>query len=196
MYFPDDMNFQYFFFSTYIGDFLQVIPVALLACIMYAVYKKRKFPSQSILSMIPPSLFVGYLAALLALTLFSEMLGDAYYVLFYHRLPWPVGEGGYQWFSFIYNFEIRFTQGVSAENLGNIMLFLPFGILYPLFRPQSTWIRTLLMGIATSFIIENIQPFMDRSFDINDIILNSVGVAVSTVIFFSLRRLFGKRRHR
>ena len=76
------------------------------------------------------------------------------------------------------------------------MLFLPFGILYPLFRPQSTWIRTLLMGIATSLIIENIQPFMDRSFDINDIILNSVGVAVSTVIFFSLRRLFGKRRHR
>ena len=52
------------------------------------------------------------------------------------------------------------------------------------------------MGIATSLIIENIQPFMDRSFDINDIILNSVGVAVSTVIFFSLRRLFGKRRHR
>ena len=45
----------------------------------------------------------------------------------------------------------------------------------------------------TSLVIENIQPLMDRSFDINDIVLNTIGVAVSTVVFFSLRRFFGRK---
>ena len=31
MYFPSDMNFQYFFFDTYPGYFLQALPVALIA---------------------------------------------------------------------------------------------------------------------------------------------------------------------
>lgn len=31
MYFPEDMNFQYFFFDTYIGYFLQALPIALVA---------------------------------------------------------------------------------------------------------------------------------------------------------------------
>ncbi len=34
MYFPSDMNFQYFFFSTYPGFFLQGLPIALMAGII------------------------------------------------------------------------------------------------------------------------------------------------------------------
>ena len=44
MYFPSDMNFQYFFFSTYIGDFLQMIPIALLTCVGFTIYKKWREP--------------------------------------------------------------------------------------------------------------------------------------------------------
>ena len=40
MYFPQDMNFQYFFFSTYPGYFLQALPFALTAGIIYIVYQK------------------------------------------------------------------------------------------------------------------------------------------------------------
>ena len=39
MYFPQDMNFQYFFFSTYPGYFLQALPFALTAGIIYIVYQ-------------------------------------------------------------------------------------------------------------------------------------------------------------
>ncbi len=35
MYFLDDMNFQYFFFSTYLGFFLQAFPVALIAGVVF-----------------------------------------------------------------------------------------------------------------------------------------------------------------
>ena len=31
MYFPENMNFQYFFFATYIGYFLEALPFALIA---------------------------------------------------------------------------------------------------------------------------------------------------------------------
>ena len=139
------------------------------------------------------SLFPAYLFSLIGLTLFSRMIGDAYYILFYHQMPWPEGEGGYRWLSLIYDFKLDFFLDFSAENLGNILLFLPFGILYPLFRPGSTWQRTFALGVLTSLVIENIQPLMDRSFDINDIVLNTIGVAVSTVVFFSLRRFFGRK---
>ena len=37
MYFPADMNFQYFFFDTYIGYFLQALPFALAAGGIYGL---------------------------------------------------------------------------------------------------------------------------------------------------------------
>ena len=193
MYFPDDMNFQYLFFSTYIGDFLQMIPIALATFVIYLLYKRKTSPALSTPKLVLSALFPAYLAALLGLTLFAAMISDAYYILFYHQLPWPVGEGGYRWFTFVYDFHLTFFQDFSAENLGNILLFLPFGILYPLFHRGSTCKRTLLAGILTSLLIENIQPLMDRSFDLNDVVLNGIGVAVSTCLFYALRRLPGKQ---
>lgn len=192
MYFPDDMNFQYLFFSTYIGNFLQMIPVALLTFALYIVYKRKRSPALSGPKLVLSALFPAYLAALLGLTLFAAMLSDLYYILFYHQLPWPVGEGGYRWFTFVYDFHLTFFRDFGAENLGNILLFLPFGFLYPLFRRGSTWKRTLLMGVLTSLLIENIQPFLDRSFDLNDLILNTFGVAISTGLFYTLRQLSRK----
>ena len=187
------MNFQYFFFSTYIGYFLQMVPIALLTCVGFTIYKKRRESDRPLWSAVLMSLFPAYLLSLIGLTLFSQMIGDAYYILFYHQMPWPEGEGGYQWLSLIYDFKLDFFRDFSPENLGNIILFLPFGILYPLFRPGSTWRRTLALGIVTSLVIENIQPLMDRSFDINDLVLNTIGVAVSTAVFFFLRGLLGRK---
>lgn len=54
MYFPQDMNFQYFFFSTYPGYFLQALPFALTAGIIYIVYQKRENWQSSIGKMILP----------------------------------------------------------------------------------------------------------------------------------------------
>ena len=42
MYFPSDMNFQYFFFSTYPGFFLQALPIALIAGIIYVARQIRR----------------------------------------------------------------------------------------------------------------------------------------------------------
>lgn len=179
MYFPSDMNFQYFFFTTYVGYFLQVLPITLVAGIIYVLYKTKQTPKVSVAQVIMSSLFVCYVVGLLCMTLFINFIGDIYYYLFYHMQSGR----GYQWFTFSYNFIPNFFFEFDSENLGNILLYLPFGFLYPLFRNQTTWKRTILVGIFISTFIELIQPILGRSFDINDIILNGVGVVISTIMY-------------
>ena len=106
--------------------------IALVTCALYVMYKRRKEKGCPLWSAVTASLFPAYLVSLIGLTLFSRMIGDVYYFMFYHQAPWPVGEGGYQWFSLIYDFKLDFFRDFSAENIGNILLFLPFGMLYPL----------------------------------------------------------------
>ncbi len=186
MYFPSNMTFQYFFFDTYPGYFLQALPIALIAGIIYATRQIRQGRRRSTGRIILPSLFVCYITGLLCLTLFNSIIGDIYYFLFYHA---PSGSH-HHWFTFEYDLIPDFFHNFGAENLGNIVMLLPFGILYPLFKQGSTWKRTVIAGFVTTLGIELLQPVFGRSFDINDIILNSVGVVVSTIIFYAMKMIF------
>lgn len=179
MYFPNDMNYQYFFFTTYVGYFLQVLPIALFAGIIYVIYHIKQVRKTSTAQIIGSSLFVCYIVGLLCVTLFINFIGDIYYYLFYHM---PSGRG-YQWFTFSYNFIPNFFIEFNSENLGNIILYLPFGLLYPLFRNHISWKQSVLVGIIVSISIELIQPILGRSFDINDVLLNGIGVIISTIMY-------------
>lgn len=190
MYFPSDMNFQYFFFDTYPGYFLQALPVALIAGRIYAACQIRRNRRRSTGKIILSALFVCYITGLLCLTLFNSLIGDIYYFLFYHA---PSGSN-HAWFTLEYDLIPDFFHNFRAENLGNIVMFLPFGILYPLFKQNSTWMRTLIAGFVTTLGIELLQPIFGRSFDINDIILNGIGVAVSTAVFYTLKMVLGHGR--
>ena len=189
MYFPEDMNFQYFFFDTYPGYFLQALPFALAAGIVYVIYRTRKTGAAVGARTLLASLFVCYLTGLLCLTLFEYVMGQIYYFLFYHM---PSGRH-YHWFTFEYDLIPDFFHNFGAENLGNIVMYLPFGILYPLFRENAPWRRTIAAGIALSVIIELLQPVFGRSFDINDIILNALGVLLSTAVFYTSKTLIHKK---
>lgn len=189
MYFPDDMNFQYFFFNTYPGFFLQALPIALIAGAVYIVWRRQGTPELPIKRVIMSSVFVCYFTGLLCITLFYYVLGDMYYYLFYHM---PSGSG-FHWFNFEYDFIPDFYYSFGSENLGNILMFLPFGILYPFFKESADWKRTMLTGIAVSVAIELLQPIFGRSFDMNDIILNGSGVIMSATVFFVLRTALRRR---
>ncbi len=189
MYFPDNMNVQYFFFDTYPGYFLQALPIALVAGIIYAVYKRKK-QGVSLQETILSSLFVCYITGLLSLTLFDLVMSDIYYFLFYHM---PSGSS-YHWFTFEYDFIPDFYYHFNSENIANIFLFFPFGILYPIFRRSSTGKQTIAAGIAVSILIELLQPIFGRSFDANDIILNGLGVAVSTAFFCLFQAVWKQKR--
>ena len=135
------------------------------------------------------ALLVCYITGLISLTIFIHIISDIWYVLLYHRAS------GYhhRWFVLEYYMVPDFFRNFGSESLGNILMYLSFGILYPLSQRDMIWHRTLCVGFSLSLVIEFIQPVFGRSFDINDIILNTLGVLSSATVFFLLRALVCKR---
>lgn len=74
------------------------------------------------------------------------------------------------------------------ENLGNLLMYVPFGFLFPLAFPKANWKKTALIGFFLIVFIEVGQMFFDRTPDINDVILNTVGLLFSILISYAIRR--------
>ena len=77
------MTPQYFFFDTYIGYFLQVLPIALLAGLLYGLRRFARDKTSPVSRKLCASLLVCYLTGLLCLTLFHKLISDGWYFLLY-----------------------------------------------------------------------------------------------------------------
>lgn len=183
------MTPQYFFFDTYIGYFLQVLPIALLAGLLYGLRRFARDKTSPVSRKLCASLLVCYLTGLLCLTLFHKLISDGWYFLLYRQ---PSGSI-HRWFAGEFDLVPDFFVRFSRENLGNLLMYLPFGVLYPLSRDRADWRDTLWAGLLLVFAVELLQPVFGRSFDANDIILNFAGVAVSIALFFLIRRCITAR---
>lgn len=97
--------------------------------------------------------------------------------------------------------------GVALQNLlGNLLLLVPFGALGALaWRKLDRWSTIIGAGLSISVSIEVLQfakrffdmTGMTRSVDIDDVILNTAGVAIGYAAYRIVRgigRLFGRRR--
>lgn len=71
-------------------------------------------------------------------------------------------------------------------------MFLPFGILYPLSQKEPTWKKSVIAGLITVAVIEVLQPVFGGQLDINDIILNTMGIVVSASAFFGIKKAVRK----
>ncbi|MDE5584409.1 MAG: VanZ family protein, partial [Ruminococcus sp.] len=73
--------------------------------------------------------------------------------------------------------------------LGNIFLFIPWGFLIPIyFKSLRTFRKFIKITLISVLLIESVQLFtMLGSFDIEDILLNSVGAYIG---FLCCRKLF------
>lgn len=74
--------------------------------------------------------------------------------------------------------------------LGNILMFVPLGFLPPLLWKWFRWFRVLLISLIAILCIELLQPLAGRSFDIDDLILNSFGSIIGLAISVVLQTLF------
>jgi glycopeptide antibiotics resistance protein len=100
-----------------------------------------------------------------------------------------------------YNYNLIPFAGIldilSSENaryicqniLGNIVMFIPFGVLLPLLWGSCTFARTVLAGAILSFAIEFTQFFIARGTDIDDLILNTFGTICGYGLYLILRRV-------
>ena len=71
--------------------------------------------------------------------------------------------------------------------LGNIILFIPIGLIIPLLWKTSAK-KTILIGFCSSLFIEICQLFLTRGTDVDDLMLNTTGVLLGTLIFKFLQK--------
>ena len=86
----------------------------------------------------------------------------------------------------------KFNMDIIINNtLGNIMIFIPLGIFLPiLFKKLRIFIQVLVCSMIISFTIEALQFSLQiGQFDIDDVILNTVGSAVGYLIIKLLIRV-------
>lgn len=70
----------------------------------------------------------------------------------------------------------------------NVLLFVPVGLLLPLVLRRNTWWRVGLACLAATLAIELVQPLVDRSGDIDDVLCNLADSAIG----FGLYKLLDK----
>ena len=70
---------------------------------------------------------------------------------------------------------------------GNVALFLPFGFIVASYiKPKKFW-TNMFIAIIVSGTIEVVQLNIGRSFDIDDIILNTVGCIIGFLIYVGMK---------
>lgn len=184
MYFPKDMNFQYFFFDTYIGYFLQALPIALVVGAMCGIVRFRADKETPISRKLFSCAFVCYITGLVCLVVGLDLMNIVWYKLLYHMAPGrTIG-----WFGGDFDFAIDFINNISGETIGNFLMFLPFGILYPLSQKEPIWKKCVIRGLIAVAVIEVLQPIFGRAFDMNDIILNFLGIVASTTFLMGAKK--------
>ena len=84
-----------------------------------------------------------------------------------------------------------YPKAMAFDNIfGNVAFFLPFGLLFPLvFRRMNTG-KTILAGFLLSLFFEIIQIATDTGgADVDDLILNTCGIALGAFVFLLLKRI-------
>ena len=150
------------------------------------------------------ALLVGYLGSLLSQTVLPALsfsrIGDgspALNVLFYSGNELVLSKHGFDWVraaqplmrrwnlvpfhtivSYLKADGYAVSASIRAVNLlGNVLVLVPFGVLLPLAFPKTDkWYRVFLWGSALIVLIEATQFFVGRAADIDDYILNILGV--------------------
>ena len=85
---------------------------------------------------------------------------------------------------------------VLSNLLGNVLAFVPFGMILPMLTPKCrNFFHIVLLGGDFSLFVETIQLISKvGSFDVDDLILNTLGAALGYLVYRLIRRYF-RRKH-
>jgi glycopeptide antibiotics resistance protein len=84
----------------------------------------------------------------------------------------------------------RKNRLIDIVNLiGNVIPFMPIGLLAPLVFRSISWRNALVLGAVTGLTFEVMEVvFRVGIFDIDDVILNALGVVIGHGVFVMFRR--------
>lgn len=126
-------------------------------------------------------LFIVYLLALAYFLFFAEATGRTfsdrtyqYNLILFHEIRRFI----------IYRRQLGFAA-VVLNLVGNVIAFVPFGVFLPLLVKRTrSFVKTVLLGFEFSLFVEIVQLFGKvGSFDVDDILLNTLGVMGGYLLF-------------
>ena len=143
-----------------------ILTIVIIIRVAYIKNHKKKV---SILSEIMLLLFVAYILILFQLVTYEPEYNGTNFIPFREILRYKFGSSGFM-----------------RQVIGNIILFIPFGFFITYYANIKSIGSAFFTSLASSLVIETVQYFIGRSFDIDDIILNVIGGVLGFLLFVAL----------
>jgi len=119
----------------------------------------------------------------IALNFGGTQAGDPNYIPFKTIMPYLFGSAGW------------LIGGLNI--LGNILLLLPVGFLLPFIFKKVNWKQILFVAVLSGMIIEGMQVVLHVGiFDIDDVILNGLGVLLGFWLFLLILKIMSSAYQR
>ena len=159
------------------------------------LYCRKKRPGCGVGGELLRFAFVMYLAALLSMTIvpdwsFTRYEGEKPGVEVY----WRMGQINLVPLRTIAMY-LRGHPMAFINLLGNVVVFVPLGFLPPLIWQKWRPFRNmLLLSVAFPLFIEFEQHFIGRSSDIDDLLLNAMGILLGYALWLLVHKLRARKR--
>lgn len=177
-------------------QFLQVVPVSLLAALVYGLLRRRRLGRRfSLRRELPKLLFVCYLAGLWALVLTpahfwewcwsNPLTGDNGVTLHFFS-------GGYNFVPLLWKLlrgQLTIGRWVMKMLVFNFLMFVPFGFFLPFVSRRADRRSIWLIALGAPLLIELLQPLVGRSFDVDDLLANAAGILLGFALGAALQAL-------
>ncbi len=186
--------------NSVINQFIQVIPITLLVGILYIIFRFLKLKKNNsdinykreILYLI----FICYIVGLFNLVLVPiNFWNIIWYNIFYNFNENPFAGI----FDFSYNFiptiykiiigEYTPDSWVKAMIVGNFLMFIPMGILLSLCFENVNKKNIFKYAVLIPLAIEVLQLIVGRSFDIDDLVMNFLGIVIGYFIVELVKKI-------
>lgn len=179
--------------GTALGYFVQALPVACLAGILWLIIRSMSLKKRSAkidwLSELLRLLFVCYLTGLVSLV----VLPANFWLHFYDGLFFGWWDELGQVFqigdvNFVpsvikcLNGELALGSWVKTMLVGNIALFVPFGFFLPLTTKIKSFAKMAGIAAVTPVCVETLQLVFGRSLDVDDLICNFIGILIGAAL--------------
>lgn len=139
-------------------------------------------------------IFISYLTVLFLLLFWRPEHSEFYTA---NGANWELN-ANFEWFKTI-NMYVQYQDKFSFKTIfinlaGNVIAFVPFGFLYPIAR-QKGFFRSLFVSLLFPILIECTQLYTNVGrFDVDDILLNTIGGWIGVIVYFYLRYHHHKKK--
>jgi len=150
-----------------------IIIITVISCslrISYIIKTKEKFIfHKELFSLI----FIIYIVCLFEVVTFQDVnFGTSNFIPFKEIFRYDIGSR-------------LFVRNI----IGNILLFLPYGYFISYYLKNNKMLLTIFLTTIISITIEIVQLNIGRTFDIDDIILNTIGGILGASIYILIEKI-------